>query len=214
MDCHYCPNEVDENGTQLLPRSYLSTEPGCKRGMANNWDCVEQFRDRVSCLRNIGHKVDKIEVLVLGGTWSYYPEDYQESFIRDIYYAANTLDLALQEVRLPLGLKEEQKINEGARYKIIGITLETRPDFITRAEIRRFRKYGCTRVQVGLQHTDDSILEIINRKCTHAQGIKAIKLLKENCFKVDIHLMPDLPGDVYFTSSTTFNSEFRSQPPD
>ena len=114
--------------------------------MANNWDCVEQFRDRVSCLRSrhsiafpihsndkctdIGHKVDKIEVLVLGGTWSFYPEDYQKNFIRvlefcerlgfdfqlkDIYYAANTLDDPPQERRFPLGLKEEQKINEGAR---------------------------------------------------------------------------------------------------
>ena len=87
MDCHYCPNEVDENGTQLLPRSYLSTEPGCKRGIANGWDAVRQFRDRVNCLRNIGHKVDKIEVLVLGGTWSFYPLAYQEDFIRDIYFA-------------------------------------------------------------------------------------------------------------------------------
>jgi hypothetical protein len=94
MDCHYCPDERDANGTQLLPRSYLSTEPGCKRGMANGWDCVRQFRDRVSCLRNIGHKVDKIEVLVLGGTWSFYPLAYQEEFIRDIYYAANSLDLS------------------------------------------------------------------------------------------------------------------------
>ena len=94
MDCHYCPDERDANGTQLLPRSYLSTEPGCKRGMANGWDCLRQFRDRVSCLRNIGHKVDKIEVLVLGGTWSFYPKAYQEEFIRDIYFAANTLDVS------------------------------------------------------------------------------------------------------------------------
>jgi len=196
MDCHYCPDERDSNGTQLLPRSYLSTEPGCKRGMANGWDCVRQFRDRVSCLRNIGHKVDKIEVLVLGGTWSFYPVEYQEDFIRDIYFAANTLDVGEDEIdsRARRELLCEQAENQDARYKIIGITLETRPDFITRAELRRFRRYGCTRVQIGLQHTDDAILALINRQCTNEQGERAIKALKEACFKVDVHIMPDLPG--------------------
>ena len=144
MDCHYCPDERDANGTQLLPRSYLSTEPGCKRGMANGWDCVRQFRDRVSCLRNIGHKVDKIEVLVLGGTWSFYPLDYQQEFIRDIYFAANSLDISDAElgVRERQSLQQEQDTNEDAKYKIIGITLETRPDFITKAEVKRLRRYG------------------------------------------------------------------------
>jgi elongator complex protein 3 len=61
-DCYYCPNEVDENGTSTQPRSYLSTEPGCRRALANDFDCVRQFRDRVGCLKSIGHKVDKIEV--------------------------------------------------------------------------------------------------------------------------------------------------------
>mmetsp|Transcript_40354 Transcript_40354/g.95890 ORF Transcript_40354/g.95890 Transcript_40354/m.95890 type:complete len:752 (+) Transcript_40354:178-2433(+) len=194
MDCHYCPNEVDANGTQLLPRSYLSTEPGCKRGLANGFDCVRQFRDRVACLKDIGHTVDKIEVLVLGGTWSYYPLDYQEEFIRDVYFAANTLDQPQDDLRERGGLLEEQHANEKGKYKIIGITLETRPDFINKAELRRFRRYGVTRMQIGLQHTDDAILEKINRKCTQAQGVKALRLLKECCFKVDIHLMPDLPG--------------------
>lgn len=133
-------------------------------------------------------------MLVLGGTWSYYPVDYQEEFIRDTYYAANTLDSANETLRGKGTLAEEQAENENARYKIIGITLETRPDFITKPELRRFRKYGCTRVQVGLQHTDDSVLLKINRECTNDQGKKAIKLLKECCFKVDVHLMPDLPG--------------------
>ncbi|KAJ1480544.1 hypothetical protein T484DRAFT_1657170 [Baffinella frigidus] len=195
MDCHFCPNEVDENGTQVLPRSYLSTEPGCKRGLANGFDCVRQVRDRVGSLNSIGHTVDKLEVLVLGGTWSYYPIAYQEDFVRDIYFAANTLEeVDANSLRERGSMEEEQRLNEDTKFKVIGITLETRPDFITRAEIKRFRRYGCTRVQVGLQHTDDGILELINRKCTHADGVRALKLLKETCFKVDVHLMPDLPG--------------------
>ena len=89
---------------------------------------------------------------------------------------------------------EEQLINETAECKIIGVTLETRPDKINYAEVRRFRKLGCTRVQLGVQHTDPEILEKVNRghKVSHAE--KAIKLLKTAGFKVDIHLMPDLPG--------------------
>jgi len=88
------------------------------------------------------------QVLVLGGTWSYYPVAYQEEFMRDTYYAANTLDLGNETLRPRMSLREEQEENENAKYKIIGITLETRPDFITKPELRRFRRYGCTRVQV------------------------------------------------------------------
>ena len=90
-------------------------------------------------------------------------------------------------------LKEEQELNEKADCKIIGLTLETRPDHITPLELKRLRSLGCTRVQIGVQHTDDEILKKINRGCTTADAVRAVGLLKKHCFKVDIHLMPDLP---------------------
>ena len=184
-NCYYCPNEPGQ------PRSYLKDEPAVARANKNEFDAVRQFYDRASTYYTIGHPVDKIELLVLGGTWSEYPVQYQEEFIRDLFYAANTFYDTTK--RKPLSLVEEQIINETSKCRIIGLTLETRPDSITPEEIKRFRYYGCTRVQIGVQHTDDEILRIINRGCYLEDTIRAIKLLKDACYKIDIHLMPDLP---------------------
>ncbi|KYN98079.1 putative histone S-adenosyl methyltransferase [Plasmodium gaboni] len=190
-DCHYCPNEPNQ------PRSYLSTEPAILRANQNNFDVICQFFNRTTTLVNNGHVADKIEVLVLGGTWSCYDIAYQEEFIRDVYYAANIYPV-LKDRRKKLTLKEEQEINEKSNCRIIGLTLETRPDQINKDELLRLRYYGCTRVQLGIQHIDDVILKKVNRQCTLKDCIRAIYLLKENGFKVDIHLMPDLPySDVY-----------------
>lgn len=197
-DCYYCPDEPGQ------PRSYLSTEPAVARANQNQFDPVRQFYDRAGTLAKQGHTVDKIEIIVLGGTWSYYPKDYQEEFCRDLFYAANTFDEhkskmgargeAAANPRERLSILEEQQLNEVAVAKIIGLTLETRPDHINVAEVRRFRRYGCTRVQIGVQHTDDEILRHINRGHDREAAVKAVKLLKDSCYKVDIHLMPDLPS--------------------
>lgn len=182
-DCYYCPAEPNQ------PRSYLLNEPGVNRANKNKFDAINQFRDRVSQYISMGHPIDKIELLVLGGTWSSYPKDYQDNFIRDIFYAANTL----YDKREKYALDIEQKLNESTECKIIGITLETRPDRINSYELQNFRRLGVTRIQMGIQHTDDRILYRINRKCTSRHAIKAIKMAKDCCFKIDIHLMPDLP---------------------
>ncbi|GMG15367.1 unnamed protein product [Phytophthora fragariaefolia] len=185
-NCYYCPNEPDQ------PRSYLHDEPSVLRANRNDFDPVLQFCDRCVTLAMNGHPVDKIELLVLGGTWASYPVEYQETFIRDLFYAANTF--FDREKRERHSLDEEKLENETAAVKIIGITLETRPDCITPEELRRFRRYGCTRVQLGIQHTDDAILKKINRGCTSADAVRALKLLRDCCYKTDIHLMPNLPG--------------------
>lgn len=185
-NCYYCPNHPDH------PRSYLPDEPGCIRAERCEFKAIAQMDDRIGSLQSIGHPVDKLEVLVLGGTWESYPEDYREQFVRDLFYAANVF--FDQEPKRPsLSLSEEQTINESAKCKIIGLTLETRPDTITVETIRTLRYYGATRVQIGVQHTDDEILDKVNRQHGRQHTIDALRLLKDNCFKVDIHLMPDLP---------------------
>ncbi|KAL7687916.1 putative GNAT domain, acyl-CoA N-acyltransferase, radical SAM extension [Plasmopara halstedii] len=185
-NCYYCPNEPDQ------PRSYLHDEPSVLRANRNDFDPVLQFCDRCVTLAMNGHPVDKIELLVLGGTWASYPIEYQENFIRDLFYAANTF--FDREKRQRHSLEAEKLENETAAVKIIGITLETRPDCITPDELRRFRRYGCTRVQLGIQHTDDTILKKINRGHTLKEAVQALKLLRDCCYKTDIHLMPNLPG--------------------
>ena len=113
---------------------------------------------------------------MLGGTWSNYPEKYQREFIRDTYYAANTYFDIYKRHRFTL--EQEKTVNQHHLCKIIGLTLETRPDCINKEEIRRFLNYGVTRVQIGLQHTNNKLLKKINRMCTVEDGQTAIHILK------------------------------------
>ena len=176
FDCHYCPNEHGQ------PRSYLSSEPAIMRANRNDFDPIYQFNNRMDMLGKNGHSLDKIEIIVLGGTFSSYPRHYQEEFIRDLFYAANIYTQKIDK-REKKDIQFEKTENEKADKKIIGISLETRPDMITKFELQRFRKLGCTRVQIGVQHTKDSILEYVNRGHTVEQSKKAISLLKNAGFK-------------------------------
>jgi|TARA_B000000565_G_scaffold83652_1_gene61035 ELP3 family radical SAM enzyme/protein acetyltransferase len=193
-NCYFCPLEPAHEGNNWTeqPRSYLTKEPGVLRANSVNYDCVSQVYARVNQYLRMGHDIDKLEVLVLGGTFSEYPEEYQREFVRDAYYAANTVLGNYRKERFPL--ETEILLNENTNIKIIGLTLETRPDTITLKEIQKFRSFGCTRVQMGLQHTDDAILKKSNRGHTINDTIKAISLLKNNCYKIDLHLMPNLLG--------------------
>jgi histone acetyltransferase (RNA polymerase elongator complex component) len=187
-NCHYCPNQPGQ------PRSYLEGEPGVLRANANDFDCCNQMWDRMGALYNTGHPIDKLEVLVLGGTWESYPMSYRKEFIRDMYYAANTFWEEPSERRTKASLAVERDANRDALCKIIGLTLETRPDTIDTEAIITAREFGCTRFQIGIQHTNDMILQKINRKCPTWKTVQAIQLLKDWGFKVDGHWMPNLPG--------------------
>jgi ELP3 family radical SAM enzyme/protein acetyltransferase len=189
FDCYYCPNEPGQ------PRSYLLKEPGVHRANSNKFDPIKQFWDRANSYMAMGHPVDKIELLILGGTWHSYPSEYRQKFIRDIFFAGNTYFDYVNKttIREPLTLQEEQVINQTNKCRIIGVTIETRPDMITPQVLQDLRKLGVTRVQLGVQSTDDRILYRINRRCYNKHTIRAIRLLKDNCFKIDIHIMPDLP---------------------
>ena len=196
-DCHYCPNQPG------IARSYLLREPGVLRGYRNGWDPIRQFNDRALALENNGHVVDKIELIILGGTFSFYPKDYVEEFITASFYAANTYFDA--PPYRPMGsLSSEIHANETAECRIIGITAETRPDYINKTELRRFRILGITRVQLGIQHLDDEILNKVNRDCPTYKAAMAIKLLLDCGFKVDAHWMPDLPGSSFDKDMSLF----------
>lgn len=186
-NCAYCPNEPGQ------PRSYLLGEPGVLRANTHKFICTEQMWARMDALYNNGHPIDKLEVLVLGGTWESYPKEYRNEFIRDIYYAANTFWTRDQD-RPKASLSLERDGNQNAECKIIGLTLETRPDTICENSIRTLRYYGCTRVQLGIQHLDDAILERVNRQCPTWKTVRAIRQLKQWGYKIDAHFMPCLPS--------------------
>jgi ELP3 family radical SAM enzyme/protein acetyltransferase len=197
-DCAYCPNEPAHEGNNWVaqPRSYLYSEPAVLRANANDFDPIKQMNSRLSTLIRMGHIPDKLEIIVLGGTWCEYPRDYQDRFITELYYSAN-IYFDSEPKRPKKSLEEEIEINETAKIHIIGLTLETRPDTITIEEIANFRRYNCTRIQLGVQHTHNTVLKKINRGHTIECAYDAIKLLKNNCYKVDIHIMPNLPGASY-----------------
>lgn len=208
FDCAMCPDVPDQ------PRSYPKEEPGVMRATQNNHDPIRQFIDRAEQYISQGHHIDKCEVIIQGGTWDSYPYEYREQFIRDIFYVANNLDnifdfkvkylmenlrnddLMMKEFKkniVPNTIEKEINNNVTALVRIIGLTPETRPDQVKPENLQTLRKFGVTRVQLGIQHINDKILRRINRGCYHKHTIEAIKLLKDCGFKVDGHFMPDLP---------------------
>lgn len=213
-NCYYCPNEPAHEGNkwQAQPRSYLFHEPAVLRANQHKFYAIGQMLNRMDTYYSNGHIIDKLEIIVEGGTYTEYPVDYLERYHRDLFYAANIyfdlrktysnynnclndkLDLELlTNIRQPLSVEEEIKINKIAKVHIIGICIETRPDALDDEWLWRFRRWGVTRVQLGAQHVDNAILKKINRGHNVEQLLWAMKYLKDNCFKIDIHIMPDLP---------------------
>ena len=195
--CSYCPTETDLEGNPTQPKSYLSSEPAMLRALEYDFDVKGQIYDRIKCYIKQGNiqSLDdcysyKMEIILSGGTWESYPYEYRNSVMNQIYWACNTYS----KERDMLSLEEEITINETTQFRVIGLTIETRPDFITKQSIKDYRKWGVTRVQIGVQHYDDIILDIIKRECYTSDTVKAISVLKGAAFKVVCHLMPDLPG--------------------
>jgi ELP3 family radical SAM enzyme/protein acetyltransferase len=187
-NCHFCPNEPG------MPRSYLSNEDVFARAARVGFQTPQQVWDRLDALKVNGHPIDKLEFRVLGGTFSCYDHAITDEFMRDLYFAANTYNDPAQRDRPKESLESEQARNTYTTPHVVGIGIETRPDEITPAEIVRFRRYGVTRVELGVQHTDDALLRRVNRGHGVKQSRQAIKLLKDYGFKVEIHIMADLPG--------------------
>ena len=243
--CVFCPSDV------RMPKSYLSREPGAQRAAQHRFDPFAQTLSRLAALHGNGHPVDKVELIVLGGTWSSYPEPYQVWFILRCFEALNAwtegAGVALSEagaenpdssidwqrleaeivgreveagatspynevvsrfLRAQLGghlrhreeaatweeLAAAQRINERARARCVGLVLETRPDCVDAAEVRRLRRLGATKVQVGVQNLADEVLLANRRGHDVATTRRALGLLRAAGFKLHVHWMPNLLG--------------------
>lgn len=195
--CIYCPSE------NKMPKSYLSNEPAVMRAILNKFDPYKQVKMRLRALEANGHPTDKCELIILGGTWSVLPKNYQTWFIKRCFDGLNE--------RKAKDLASAQKINEKAKHRCIGMTLETRPDFINPQEIKRLRELGCTKVEIGVQSLSDTILKINRRGHNVKQIIEATKLLKDAGFKVGFHLMPNLLGATTRSDLAMFNKLFTDQ---
>ncbi|HSR89504.1 MAG TPA: tRNA uridine(34) 5-carboxymethylaminomethyl modification radical SAM/GNAT enzyme Elp3 [Candidatus Udaeobacter sp.] len=193
--CIYCPTEA------RMPKSYLADEPAAARALGLAFDPYQQVFQRLLALKNNGHPTDKVELIIKGGTWNSYPIKYQYWFIARCFEACNNAKFENSQVDEMLPLDELRKLsfkiqkrNETAKHRIIGLTIETRPDFINKGTIAAMREMGTTRLELGVQHTNEKILQITKR----GHGVGAVKqatrMLKDYGFKVDFHLMPQLPG--------------------
>jgi len=178
--CIFCPTDV------RMPKSYLPDEPGAKRAYEHGFDPYDQVVARLQALDAVGHPTDKIELLVLGGTWSAYKRDYQKWFIH------RCLD-ALNGAESP-DLRAAQEINERTTHRNIGMVIETRPDHVNPDELAWMRSLGVTKVQMGAQSLDDRVLELNKRGHTAAQTSDAVNLLRAAGYKIVLHWMPNLLG--------------------
>jgi elongator complex protein 3 len=188
--CIFCPTDV------RMPKSYLPDEPGAMRAVEHQFDPYAQVRSRILQLESLGHPTDKIELLILGGTWSSYKRDYQEWFVKRCFDAMNDFShFPSEEMKISSGeLDEAHTYNETTHHRNVGLVIETRPDEITPDEICWLRHLGVTKVQMGAQSLDDYILEMNKRghdvECTR----KATAMLRAAGFKIVLHWMPNLHG--------------------
>ena len=184
-NCLYCPNEPG------FPKSYLSGEPAAERAKLLKFNPYIQVKKRLENLAAEGHNIDKVELRVIGGTWSFYPKAYQTRFIARCFQACNDFGKPKNKASSIAG---EQKKNETAKCRIVGISVETRPDYINEKEILQLRKLGVTRVELGIQSVYDDVLELNRRGHNIAAAIDATKLLKNAGFKVSYQIMLNLYG--------------------
>jgi len=195
--CIFCPNDPN------MPKSYISSEPGAQRALNNCFDPYAQVYNRLVALKNIGHNIEKVELLVLGGSWSAYPEEYRISFTKACFDALNDVNPDTKEYIQPKDsldiatwedLAIAHKKNETAYCRNVGLVFETRPDLITKEEVISLRKLGATKVQIGIQSLDDSIVKANNIGRSTKSVREAIKLLRLASFKIHAHWMPNLYG--------------------
>jgi len=178
--CVYCPSSPE------APKSYTVESPAVLRARSCGFDAKRQVEVRLKTLAEMGHAQDKVELIVMGGTFLSYPRDYQYQFVKDCYDALNGIPSS--------SLEEAEKFNEHAEHRCVGLCIETRPDFCGEEEIRSMLEFGTTRVELGVQTLDDGIHRLTKRGHGVAEVISATRLLRDYGFKVYYHWMPCLPG--------------------
>jgi len=178
--CIFCP--TFEN----TPKSYTPESPAVLRGISCQYDARKQVELRLKILSDMGHPVDKVELIIMGGTFLATPLDYQYEFIKGCYEGLNGSESD--------SLEDAKKINETAANRCVGLCIETRPDRCGREEVLRMLDFGTTRVELGVQTLDEDTYELVLRGQKKKDVINATKLLREQGLKVHYHWMPGLPG--------------------
>jgi elongator complex protein 3 len=199
--CVYCPGQ-DSQPNQKVAQSYTGHEPAAMRSINNNYDAYKQVRSRIGDLEAIGHIVDKIDIVCMGGTFLSSPIDYQEEFIKGAYEGVIGSRV--------ISLEAAKKLAENSKRRLIGLTIETRPDYCTEPYVDTMLNYGATRVEIGIQTVLDDVYKKVNRGHTTQDSIDAIRIAKDAGLKINAHMMPNLPGSNYTKDLEMFDVLFSS----
>ena len=195
--CIYCPKG------EKAPQSYTGLEPAVQRAIRNNYDPFLQVKDRIRQYKLMGHPVDKVELIIIGGTFNALEKEYQEWFVKRLFDALNG--------RNGKNLEEALKLNEKARIRCSGLTIETRPDYCFQKHINQMLQLGTTRVEIGVQSVYPEVLKRVNRIHTIEEVKKATQLLKDSCLKCTYHIMPGLPGVDFESDLKQFKILFENE---
>ncbi len=192
--CIYCPGGIEMN----TPLSYIGTEPSTKIAQAVNYDPFKQVTAKLTQLVERGHDVDKAELVIVGGTFPFYPKTYQKYFVKKCYNAFNKYNLNLKKedesnIELEDNLESAKKNNETATIRCVGLTIETKPDFCKKEHINSMLEMGATRIEIGVQSLSDSVLKAVNRGHSLDDTYESFRFAKNFGYKIAAHMMPGLP---------------------
>ncbi len=197
--CVYCPGGVMNNSAQ----AYTGKEPAARRAAMNDFDPYRQAASRIEQFNAIGHSTNKIDLIIMGGTFTSRTSEYQEWFIRRTFDAMNGRDSAT--------IEEAHALNERAENRCIGMTIETRPDQLESGQVQSILNLGATRVEIGVQAVFDDVLRRANRAHDVRCVIEATRRVKDNGLKVGYHMMPGLPGMTDAMERENFNRLFEDE---
>ncbi|MHA2249205.1 MAG: tRNA uridine(34) 5-carboxymethylaminomethyl modification radical SAM/GNAT enzyme Elp3 [Candidatus Kariarchaeaceae archaeon] len=180
--CIYCPG----GPTWGTPMSYTGREPGAMRAIANGFDPTSQIMARIDQLQAMGHNAEKLDVIVMGGTFNSTLRKYQDQFMLGVYAGMNGCSAET--------IEEAKKQNETAKHRCIGLTFETKPDWAKKKHIKQMLEYGVTRVEIGVQTLQNDVLQLVNRGHSLQDTIDSFKAMRDAGLKITVHMMPGLPG--------------------
>ncbi len=197
--CTYCPGGITS------PKSYTGFEPAAARARQNNFDAFLQVQTRLAQLESIGHEPQKCEVIVMGATFNAFPRSYQLEFVKRVFDGFNGTESQ--------SIEQAQAVNETSRYRVIGLTFETRPDWCTENDVDWFLSLGATRIELGVQSLDEEVLKKVERGHGVGESIEATRRCKDAFLKVCHHFMPGLYStpekDIAMFSRIFKEEEFR-----
>jgi elongator complex protein 3 len=187
--CIYCPGGVEHN----TPLSYTGSEPSTRIAQRSNYDSFDQVVHKLHQLKSRGHSTGKIELVVVGGTFPFLPDEYQREFVKGCFDALNSFENNCHPSGASSGLDEAMKLNETSAARCVGLTVETKPDYCKHRQVELLLELGVTRIEIGVQSLRENVYRKVNRGHTLKDVIESFQIARDAGYKIVAHMMPGLP---------------------